>query len=90
VSGSIAEKMARIMKEMGEKDRQVISITHLPQIAALGTHHYKVYKEESTNDTLSHIIPLNDEQRIEEIACMLSGEHLTQAALDNAKTLLGK
>ncbi len=90
VSGSIAEKMARIMKEMGEKDRQVISITHLPQIAALGTHHYKVYKEESANDTLSHIIPLNDEQRIEEIACMLSGEHLTQAALDNAKTLLGK
>jgi DNA repair protein RecN (Recombination protein N) len=90
VSGSIAEKMARIMKEMGDQDRQVISITHLPQIAALGTHHYKVYKEESANDTLSHIIPLNDEQRIEEIACMLSGEHLTQAALDNAKTLLGK
>ncbi|MBO7569282.1 MAG: DNA repair protein RecN [Bacteroidaceae bacterium] len=90
VSGSIAEKMARIMKEMGNQERQVISITHLPQIAALGTHHYKVYKEESANDTLSHIIPLNDEQRIEEIACMLSGEHLTQAALDNAKTLLGK
>ena len=90
VSGSIAEKMARIMKEMGDHERQVISITHLPQIAALGSHHYKVYKEETEDATLSHIIPLNDEQRIEEIACMLSGEKLTQAALDNAKTLLGK
>ena len=90
VSGSIAEKMARIMKEMGDHERQVISITHLPQITALGSHHYKVYKEETEDATLSHIIPLNDEQRIEEIACMLSGEKLTQAALDNAKTLLGK
>ncbi|MBP5375936.1 MAG: DNA repair protein RecN [Bacteroidaceae bacterium] len=90
VSGSIAEKMARIMKEMGDHERQVISITHLPQIAALGSHHYKVYKEETEDATLSHIIPLNEEQRIEEIACMLSGEKLTQAALDNAKTLLGK
>ena len=90
VSGSIAEKMARIMKEMGDHERQVISITHLPQIAALGTHHYKVYKEDTEDATLTHIIPLNDEQRIKEIACMLSGEQLTQAALDNAKTLLGK
>lgn len=90
VSGSIAEKMARMMQEMGERGRQVISITHLPQIAALGTHHYKVYKEDTEDATLTHIIPLNEEQRIEEIACMLSGEQLTQAALDNAKTLLGK
>lgn len=90
VSGSIAEKMARMMQEMGERGRQVISITHLPQIAALGTHHYKVYKEDTEDATLTHIIPLNDEQRIKEIACMLSGEQLTQAALDNAKTLLGK
>jgi DNA repair protein RecN (Recombination protein N) len=90
VSGSIAEKMARMMQEMGERGRQVISITHLPQIAALGAHHYKVYKEDTQDDTLTHIIPLNDEQRMEEIACMLSGEQLTQAALDNAKTLLGK
>ena len=90
VSGSIAEKMARMMQEMGERGRQVISITHLPQIAALGSHHYKVYKEDTEDTTLTHIIPLNDEQRIEEIACMLRGEHLTQAALDNAKTLLGK
>ena len=90
VSGSIAEKMARIMREMGDQNRQVISITHLPQIAALGNHHYKVYKEDTADSTLSHIIPLNDEQRVEEIANMLSGEKLTQAALDNAKSLLAQ
>lgn len=89
VSGSIAEKMARIMREMGDHERQVISITHLPQIAAMGNHHYKVYKEDTDEATLSHIIPLTGEQRVEEIACMLSGEKLTQAALDNARTLLG-
>ena len=88
VSGSIAEKMARIMQEMGAQNRQVISITHLPQIAALGSHHYKVYKEDTTDDTLSHIVPLTDQERVEEIAHMLSGEELTQAALDNAKALL--
>ena len=88
VSGSIAEKMAKIMREMGEQDRQVISITHLPQIAALGVSHYKVYKEDSGDSTVSHIIELTKEQRIEELAHMLSGENLTQAALDNAKALL--
>ncbi len=88
VSGSIAEKMARIMKEMGDQKRQVISITHLPQIAALGSHHYKVYKEDTDDATLSHIVPLTDEQRVEELAHMLSGETLTQAALENAKSLL--
>ena len=88
VSGSIAEKMAMIMKDMGKHGRQVISITHLPQIAAFGTHHYKVYKEDTDDATLSHIIPLNNEQRVEEIAHMLSGATLTQAALDNAKELL--
>lgn len=88
VSGSIAEKMARIMQEMGQQDRQVLSITHLPQIAALGTHHYKVYKEDSDTSTRSYIIPLSEPQRVEEIAHMLSGEKLTQAAIDNAKNLL--
>lgn len=88
VSGSIAEKMARIMREMGDQKRQVISITHLPQIAALGSHHYKVYKEDTDDATLSHIVPLTDEQRVEELAHMLSGETLTQAALENAKSLL--
>lgn len=88
VSGSIAEKMARIMQEMGRRERQVISITHLPQIAALGNHHYKVYKEDTDDATLSHIVPLTKEQRVEEIAHMLSGEKLTQAAWDNARSLL--
>lgn len=89
VSGSIAEKMARIMKEMGDGGRQVISITHLPQIAALGKEHYKVYKEDGKESTSSHIIQLSSEQRIEEIAHMLSGETLTDAAISNAKALLG-
>lgn len=88
VSGSIAEKMAMIMKDMGNHERQVISITHLPQIAAFGDHHYKVYKEDTDDATLSHIVPLTNEQRVEEIAHMLSGATLTQAALDNAKELL--
>lgn len=88
VSGSIAEKMAKIMLEMGNQNRQVISITHLPQIAALGQSHYKVYKEDNEQSTVSHIIELTNEQRIEEIAHMLSGENITQAALDNAKSLL--
>ncbi|MCQ2212407.1 MAG: DNA repair protein RecN [Bacteroidaceae bacterium] len=88
VSGSIAEKMARTMKEMGVSDRQVISITHLPQIAALGTSHYRVYKEDNADSTVSHIIALTPEQRIEEIAHMLSGETLTDAAIENARSLL--
>ncbi|MBQ9640672.1 MAG: DNA repair protein RecN [Bacteroidaceae bacterium] len=88
VSGSIAEKMARIMRTMGEQDRQVISITHLPQIAAMGTSHYKVYKEDNEDATLSHIVELTPDQRVEEIAHMLSGETLTEAALQNARSLL--
>ena len=88
VSGSIAEKMARIMRDMGEHDRQVISITHLPQIAALGMAHYKVYKEDREDATLSHIVQLTSGQRVEEIAHMLSGETLTEAALQNARSLL--
>lgn len=90
VSGSIAEKMARIMREMGNQNRQVISITHLPQIAGLGTHHYKVYKEDNEDATLSHIVELSHEERIEEIAHMLSGETLTQAALSNAAELIAQ
>ena len=88
VSGSIAEKMALIMQEMGKADRQVISITHLPQIAARGAHHYKVYKEDTEVGTNSHIRILNEEERINEIAHMLSGATLTEAALNNAKALL--
>ena len=88
VSGSIADKMAKVMREMGGKNRQVISITHLPQIAALGASHYKVFKEDNEQSTVSNIIELNAGQRIEEIAHMLSGENITQAALDNAKVLM--
>ena len=89
VSGEIADRMADIMQEMGDSDRQVISITHLPQIAARGRAHYKVYKQDNETETNSHIRRLADEERIEEIANMLSGATLTDAALNNAKALLG-
>ena len=89
VSGEIADRMADIMQEMGEQDRQVISITHLPQIAARGCAHYKVYKQDNETETNSHIRSLADEERVEEIAHMLSGATLKEAALNNAKALLG-
>lgn len=88
VSGSVAEKMAHIMDEMGNNHRQVISITHLPQIAALGKNHYKVSKTETPNGTISNMTQLNEQQRIEEIAQMLSGSNITKAALANARELL--
>lgn len=89
VSGEIADRMADIMQEMGDSDRQVISITHLPQIAARGRAHYKVYKQDNETETNSHIRRLTDNERVEEIAHMLSGATLTEAALNNAKALLG-
>ncbi len=88
VSGKIAEKMAQIMAEMGNLDRQVISITHLPQIAAMGSHHYKVLKEETENGTISRMTELSHEERVQEIAQMLSGSDITDAALANARELL--
>ncbi|MBP5355798.1 MAG: DNA repair protein RecN [Prevotella sp.] len=88
VSGKTAEMMAKIMQEMGASDRQVISITHLPQIAALGTTHYKVYKEESQQGTISHMQLLQEEERVQEIAQMLSGSNVTEAAVVHAKELL--
>ena len=88
VSGRVAEMMAKIMQEMGQTDRQVISITHLPQIAALGRHHYKVNKEETKEGTKSRMSLLSDEERIQEIAQMLSGSDVTTAAINNAKELL--
>ena len=88
VSGRVAEQMAEIMREMGAADRQVISITHLPQIAALGTTHYRVSKEESPSGTISHMQQLDDNERVREIAQMLSGSNITEAAIDNAKELL--
>lgn len=90
VSGEIADCMADIMLEMGENERQVISITHLPQIASRGKHHYKVYKEDNDMETNSHIRNLNHKERVEEIAHMLSGASLTEAALQNAHVLLDR
>ena len=89
VSGRVAEKMAQMMHEMGEQHRQVISITHLPQIAAQGRYHYKVKKEDVGDTTLTSMRQLNTEERIEEIAQMLSGSDITPAAIENAKSLLG-
>lgn len=88
VSGKIAQKMALIMQEMGNNNRQVISITHLPQIAALGSSHYKVEKEETAEGTRSHMRELNQEERVSEIAQMLSGADISDAALQNARELL--
>lgn len=88
VSGSIAEKMALIMQDMGKQNRQVISITHLPQIAARGNAHYKVYKKDTETGTNSYIRQLTDEERVQEIAHMLSGTTLTDAAVQNARALL--
>ncbi len=90
VSGKIAEQMAQMMDEMGRQDRQVISITHLPQIAALGSSHYKVYKEETAQGTISHMVQLSEDQRVTEIAQMLSGSAVSEAAIENAKQLLRK
>lgn len=88
VSGKIAEQMAQIMSEMGHHGRQVISITHLPQIAAKGCAHYKVYKEETDNGTKSHMLRLNHDERVNEIAQMLSGSDISSAAIENARQLL--
>ena len=88
VSGKIAEKMADIMQEMGQTERQVISITHLPQIASKGSHHYRVSKEETAKGTISQMQELTQDERIHEIAQMLSGSDVSEAAIANAKQLL--
>ena len=88
VSGKIAERMAEIMCEMGRNERQVISITHLPQIAAMGATHYKVYKEDKADTTVSTMTKLNTDDRVREIAQMLSGSDISEAAISNAKALL--
>lgn len=88
VSGEIADRMADIMQEMADNERQVISITHLPQIAARGSVHYKVYKQDNDTETNSHIRQLEPDERVKEIAHMLSGSTLTEAALSNARALL--
>ena len=89
VSGTIAARMADIMEEIASHGRQVISITHLPQIAAKGTAHYKVYKEDTVDATVSHIRCLTTDERISELAQMMSAGTLTEAAINNAREMLG-
>lgn len=90
VSGVLAERMGRMMQQMAGEFCQVLSITHLPQVAALGGSHYKVYKEETDKGTVTNIVELEQQERVREIAQMMSGEVLTDAALDNARQLLSK
>ena len=87
VSGTMAEKMALTMQQIAD-NCQVLCITHLPQIAALGAHHYRVYKVEGDDKTTSHISLLSQEERIKDIANMLTGSEMTEAAINNAKSLL--
>ncbi len=87
VSGKMAERMAEVMQRMAAHC-QVICITHLPQIAALGSSHYLVEKTEDAEGTASHLRRLTDAERVEELAKMLSGAQITEAAVENAKTLL--
>lgn len=89
VSGEIADKMGGIMLQMSEK-MQVVNITHLPQVAAKGDTHYLVYKDEFAEFTSTRIKKLTDDERLKEIAKMLSGESMSQQALENAKVLLQK
>ena len=88
VSGDIADKMGNIMQDLGGK-MQVFAITHLPQIAAKGRSHYFVYKEDQNNRTVTCIKQLTPQERIKEIARMLSGASLTDISIANAKELLG-
>ena len=90
VSGVLAERMGRMMQQMGRTDRQVLSITHLPQVAALGARHYKVHKEEAANGTVTDIVELGQHERVREIAQMMSGEVLTDAAISAANLLLSQ
>jgi len=87
VSGDIADKIGSIMKSMST-DIQVITITHLPQVAAKGKHHYKIFKEVKNNKTITDVAVLDPEEKINEIAKMLSGKELTKAALENARNLI--
>ena len=89
VSGDIADKMGNIMQDLGAK-MQVFAITHLPQIAAKGSAHYYVYKEDTDERTITRIKQLTEEERTNEVARMLSGASLTKASLANAKDLLRK
>ena len=87
VSGDIANRMGDLMKEIS-RNIQVITITHLPQVAAKGDNHFKVYKQDTADSTHTSVRRLGDEERVMEIAAMLSGDRVSDAAIDNAKILL--
>ena len=87
VRGEIASLMGEMMKKMGEST-QVLAISHLPQIASKGERHLKVIKTVVNSETISNIITLNNNERVEEIAKLLSGKRITEAAFDNARALL--
>lgn len=89
VSGEIAHRVGEIMQTMS-KEMQVITITHLPQIAAKSAHHYRVFKDDSGEQSQTRIVKLSNEERATEIAQMLSGKNISQAALQNARELLGQ
>lgn len=89
VSGEVADKMGHIMQEFGGQ-MQVLAITHLPQIAAKGKAHYFVYKLHGGDSTTTNLRKLTEDERIKELAQMLSGSHITDAAIENAKVMLGK
>lgn len=89
VSGDIADKMGEIMKEISQT-LQVIAITHLPQVAAKGNHHLKIFKNSASSKTITSLKELGHQEKIEELAKMLSGKELTKAAIENAKNLITK
>jgi DNA repair protein RecN (Recombination protein N) len=89
ISGEVAARMGEVMSAMGKR-MQVVAITHLPQIASKGETHYKVYKEEDGDKVVSHIVKLSPDERVTEIAQMLSGHNPSEAAIQNAKDLLGR
>jgi DNA repair protein RecN (Recombination protein N) len=88
VSGDVASKMATMMQEMAI-NTQLISITHLPQVAGKANEHLKVWKEHGAENTVAQIKKLNKEERVNELASMLSGSQITSAAIQNAKEILG-
>ncbi|MDT8401186.1 MAG: DNA repair protein RecN [Bacteroidales bacterium] len=87
VSGDVATRVGNILADMGKK-MQVINITHLPQVAAHGTMHYYVYKEDEADSTITHIKLLDDKEKLREVARLLSGNEITRASLDNARELI--
>jgi len=87
VSGEVASRVGQILAEMGKK-MQVINITHLPQVAALATKHYFVFKEDDADSTITHIKLLDKKERLNEVARLLSGNEITKASLDNARELM--